>query len=153
MIFIIYCTCTRAAPDTSGLYTKSVVPILLPVPRSEAFALPGIVERATCRGPRAYVSPNRTQAPRRANEQSDMWYISMNIYCCFILTIPKSCEVSERQNQALVTLFYVLLKISLMTFSPRTAKIGLIFWLTKYWFKLFSHFCWRTGNAFMLLRN
>lgn len=48
--------------------------------------------------------------------------------------------------------FYVLLKISLMT-SPHTAKIGLIFGLTKYWFKLFSHFCWRTGNAFMLLRN
>lgn len=48
-------------PYTKVYKKKSVVPILLPVPLFKAFALPGIVERATRRGPREYVAPDNAE--------------------------------------------------------------------------------------------
>ena len=76
------------------------MPILLPVPRSEAFALPISVERATRRGPREYVTTRRAQTPHDVNAADAVIHIHEHLPLLHPDRDSESCEVSERQNQA-----------------------------------------------------
>ena len=77
-----------------------MVPILLLAPRSEAFALPISVERATCRGPREYVTTPKAKLSLNGYASGTILHIYEHLPLLHSDRDLESCEVSERQNQA-----------------------------------------------------
>ena len=81
------------------VYTENVRSVLLLVPQSEAFALPGIVERANLQRPHEEYA----MYPFMTLTCHVRWDIHIHVkhlpFASF-LTIPESCEVSDCQERA-----------------------------------------------------
>lgn len=72
--------------------------VLLLVPRLEAFALPGLVERATTQKPHANMIYKEIRCSH-TELSCDIAYPQASTVAS-VLTNPESCEVSNRQERA-----------------------------------------------------
>ncbi len=78
---------------------KNVRPYLLPVPRSEAFALPIVVKRANLQKPHAEYAYAPTVCALAHTCRRNI-HIHRHLPFAAFLTTIESCEVSERQERA-----------------------------------------------------
>ena len=74
--------------------------LLLPVPRLEAFALPGIVERANNAEASRRICIDTPKTNTTVLDISDINISTRHLLFATFLTIPESCEVSNRQERA-----------------------------------------------------